>query len=86
MYFSTAKTIVAINADDFNTGYVFERMNLHDKSLVLIVGDSLKADIQGGLNYGIDTCYFNPKRNENNSGITPKYEIEKLSELLDFER
>lgn len=26
----------------------------------LIVGDSLTSDIKGGINYGIDTCWYNP--------------------------
>ena len=30
------------------------------KSDVLIIGDSLSSDIQGGADYGIDTCWFNP--------------------------
>lgn len=27
---------------------------------VIMVGDSLTADILGGVNYGIDTCWYNP--------------------------
>ena len=30
------------------------------KKRTLIVGDSLSSDIQGGINYGIDTCWYNP--------------------------
>jgi len=29
-----------------------------DKTKVLIVGDSLNSDIQGGINFGIDTCWY----------------------------
>ena len=32
-----------------------------DKSCALIIGDSLSSDIKGGLNFGIDTCWYNPK-------------------------
>lgn len=52
-----------------------------DKSKVLIVGDSLTSDIQGGINFGIDTCWFNPSKVENNTGIKPTYEISSLMEL-----
>ncbi|MGE5678055.1 MAG: YjjG family noncanonical pyrimidine nucleotidase [Pseudomonadota bacterium] len=52
-----------------------------DKSKVLIVGDSLITDIQGGLNSGIDTCWYNPHRNENQTGILPTYEIQSFSQL-----
>jgi putative hydrolase of the HAD superfamily len=30
------------------------------KSDVLIIGDSLTSDIQGGRDFGIDTCWYNP--------------------------
>ncbi|HWQ30798.1 MAG TPA: YjjG family noncanonical pyrimidine nucleotidase [Negativicutes bacterium] len=55
-----------------------------DKSKVLIVGDSLITDIQGGTNSGIDTCWYNPKRKENATGILPTYEIESFSQLADI--
>lgn len=31
------------------------------KEKTLIVGDSLSSDIRGGLSFGIDTCWYNPK-------------------------
>ncbi|GGG13795.1 YjjG family noncanonical pyrimidine nucleotidase [Paenibacillus abyssi] len=62
--------------------YAFNKLNIQDKSSVLIVGDSLSSDIQGGINYGIDTCWFNPHRKINASGIQSTYEIHKLEELL----
>jgi len=53
-----------------------------DKSKILVVGDSLSADIAGGINAGIDTCWFNPQWLENRTGIMPTYEINKLLELI----
>lgn len=32
-----------------------------DKQSALMIGDSLTADIKGGINFGIDTCWYNPK-------------------------
>lgn len=55
-----------------------------DKSKVLMVGDSLTSDIQGGLNFGIDTCWFNPNKIENKTSISPTYEISNLMELMDI--
>lgn len=52
-----------------------------DKNKVLIIGDSLTSDILGGLNYGIDTCWYNPKKIVNNTGIIPHYEISNLLDL-----
>ena len=31
-----------------------------DKSKTVIIGDSLTSDIKGGVNFGIDTCWYNP--------------------------
>ncbi|MGE5630684.1 MAG: YjjG family noncanonical pyrimidine nucleotidase [Caulobacteraceae bacterium] len=57
-----------------------------DKSKVLIVGDSLTSDIQGGINSGIDTCWYNPNNIANQTGIKPTYEISNLAELIDILR
>jgi len=52
-----------------------------DKSKVLMVGDSLTNDIQGGINFGIDTCWYNPNKIVNSTEIKPTYEINNLMEL-----
>lgn len=62
----------------------FSKLNILEKEKVLIVGDSLTSDIQGGLNYGIDTCWFNPHHKENTLGIKPTYVIHELNELLEM--
>lgn len=61
-----------------------EHLKHIDKSTVLMVGDSLSSDIQGGLNFGIDTCWFNPHKKVNNTAIQPKYEISSLMALIDI--
>jgi len=62
----------------------FERMEAPSRDHVLMVGDSLVTDIQGGNDYGIDTCWFNPSRRPNELGIKARYEIEHLSEVLEL--
>lgn len=52
-----------------------------EKSQCLVVGDSLHSDIQGGNNYGINTCWFNPESKSNETDIKPTYEIRSLLEL-----
>jgi 2-haloacid dehalogenase len=47
----------------------------------LIIGDSLTADIKGGIVSEIDTCWFNPHKIDNLTDIKPNYEIHKLSDL-----
>lgn len=55
-----------------------------EKGSVLMVGDSLTSDIQGGINFGIDTCWLNPNRILNKTGIKPTHEIYSLMELKDI--
>ncbi len=50
-------------------------------SETVIIGDSLSSDIKGGINAGITTVWFNPKRIENDSDIKPDYTIKELSEV-----
>lgn len=49
-----------------------------------MIGDSLGADIKGGQNAGIDTCWVNLRNNVNDIGIIPKYEVTKLEELFEI--
>ncbi|MCM3359518.1 YjjG family noncanonical pyrimidine nucleotidase [Psychrobacillus sp. MER TA 171] len=61
--------------------YTFKKLEITEKSKVLMVGDSLTSDIQGGNHFGIDTCWFNPNQKENTTTIIPTYEIENWSQL-----
>lgn len=63
---------------------VFKVIGEYDKSEVLIVGDSLTSDIQGGNNAGIVTCWFNPLRKVNDLGLHIDYEISDLGQVLDI--
>ena len=47
----------------------------------LIIGDSLTSDIQGGINAGIKTVWFNPQH-QVAKAIQPTYEIDSLPQLL----
>ena len=53
--------------------YVFETLGITDKKEVLIIGDSLTSDMQGGFLAGIDTCWFNPAHLELPDGYAPTY-------------
>lgn len=46
-----------------------------------MVGDSLTSYIQGGINFGIDTCWYNPNKIINKTSIKPTYEISNFDEL-----
>lgn len=41
--------------------YVLNDLHITNKKEVLIIGDSLSSDIQGGINSNIDTMWYNPK-------------------------
>lgn len=62
--------------------YCIQHIEESDRSKILVVGDSQSSDILGGLNAGIDTCWFNPR------GVaakhTTKYEIKHLRELTEI--
>lgn len=59
----------------------FSRIPGFDPAKAIMVGDSLTSDIQGGINAGIRTCWFNPAGKANTTNIQPDYEIGALSEL-----
>ncbi len=68
-----------------NAGFfdaVFAEIGEYALDEVLIVGDSLTSDIQGGVNAGIKTCWFNPKGVENTSALRPDYVIKDVAEVL----
>lgn len=52
-----------------------------DRSRTVIVGDGLPSDIQGGLNAGIDSIWFNPRGEENTTGIHPSEQARSLEEV-----
>jgi 2-haloacid dehalogenase len=62
----------------------FVRMGHPPKSDVLVIGDSLSSDIQGGVDYGLDTCWFNPAADPRPADLPITYEIRHLCELLEL--
>ena len=46
----------------------------------IILGDSITSDMQGGINAGMHTCWFNPHR-RGREGVTPEFEITALSQF-----
>ena len=63
---------------------IFENIENKDKSSILIVGDDLTSDVQGAINAGIDSCWFNKKGKENSLRIQPTITIYSLEELLAY--
>lgn len=65
---------------------VFNGFDSIDLSKTIILGDSLYADIQGGINANIATCWYNPYFVENDTDIKPTYEVHDLMEFLEIVR
>lgn len=63
---------------------VFEEIHPEDKSQVMIVGDSLTSDIQGGNNAGIMTCWYNPEQKPYQGDLRIDHEIRDLHEVYDL--
>lgn len=61
--------------------YTFDKLGVSDPSRVLMIGDSLTSDIQGGMNAGIDTCWFNRRQFENHSFIQPTFEVQSWKQF-----
>lgn len=64
--------------------YVWEQIGDYDKKEILIVGDSLTSDIQGGNNAGIMCCWYNPKNIKNETNLRIDYEIDDLQKILEI--
>lgn len=64
--------------------HAFSSIGYSGKDKALIIGDSLTSDIKGGINFGIDTCWFNPGREANAFDYSPKYEVHGYEELLNL--
>ena len=62
----------------------FARIKEKDPNKLLLIGDSLASDMQGGFHAGIDTCWFNPKQLSNEHSLPITYEIRQLKELYNI--
>jgi len=60
----------------------FARTGNPSKRDVLIIGDSLTSDMQGGVDYGIDSCWYNPAGESKPESLSITYEITRLQDLL----
>lgn len=64
--------------------HVLRKLEINDHREVLVIGDSLTADIAGGIKAGLDTCWYNPGHRPPDRAVTPTYEIDQLELLPDL--
>lgn len=62
--------------------FVFSDFPVPDPRRVLIIGDSLTSDVQGGRNAGIDTCWFCPSQSRSSHAAT--YQVSDYRELAEL--
>lgn len=65
--------------------YALEKACIKDKSEVLVIGDSLSSDILGGMNSGLDTCWYNPHKRPLDQRYSPTYivgDFDDIKEIL----
>lgn len=55
-----------------------------DRKTTLVIGDSLTSDMRGGIAFGLDTCWYNPKSKPQPENMRINYTIGSLSELADI--
>lgn len=51
------------------------------KDEVMMIGDSLTADIRGGVSFGVVTCWYNHHRQTLPPDLKPDYVVDSLSEI-----
>ena len=64
-----------------NFNEIAKRIPEYDPARAIIIGDSLTSDIQGGINAGIDTCWYNPEGKSAPAGMNITYIVSDLSEI-----
>lgn len=62
--------------------HTFELLGALDRATTLMVGDSLTADMAGGLEAGLATCWYNPEGRPFPSSIPVHHDIRSLDQLL----
>lgn len=63
---------------------VWEKIGTYEADEVMIIGDSLTSDMQGGNNAGILCCWYNPKGAVNDKGVKIDYEIDDLQKVKEI--
>ncbi len=62
---------------------VIKEIPSFDPKRTVIIGDSLTSDMQGGINIGIDTCWYNPNEKPLPEGYKLTYIVKNFDEMAD---
>lgn len=61
-----------------------EGLGIENTQKVLVIGDSLKADIEGGHNAGLATCFIGSELQEQKNTVKPDFVISDLKQLYEI--
>ena len=61
--------------------YALAWIGSYEKEEIMIIGDSLSSDMQGGNNAGILCCWYNPNHAENTKNVRVDHEIDHLWQI-----
>ena len=64
--------------------YVAKHIPNFDPEQTLIVGDSLTSDMRGGIDFGIDTCWYNPEQREVPSDMKLTFVASNFDEIYHY--
>lgn len=64
--------------------YCFDGLKHPQKEDVILIGDSISADIIGGINYNIKTIWFNKNNETCPDNVKPTYIVRALTEIEDI--
>lgn len=64
--------------------YIEKKIPVYQRETTLIVGDSLSSDMKGGINIGIDTCWFCQTGEEIPEDMDITYRVASLRELMEL--
>jgi 2-haloacid dehalogenase len=53
-----------------------------DPASAIVIGDSLSSDIQGGINAGLDTCWYNPHGKPAPPNMNITHTVTDLKDIL----
>lgn len=61
---------------------VLEELKVTDRSRVIMIGDSLKTDVQGAVNAGLDSIWYNPRGCALTGPAQPTHTAQNYGEIL----
>jgi len=64
--------------------YVHQQIGRPDPDEVLVIGDSISADIKGAMSFGYHTCWYNPEQEVYLLQPGPEFIISHLEEIRDI--